>query len=134
MSAAQAREPPDTVQYPLLDFKVNPLPELAAVKVAHVPVVYHFPLLIMQPFVEPPVTAFRVPLPEKVPVAVGEEPPDVVDVGVEVVVVVDEEPPPLPPPLLGRYLTPVLGQPPSSLLSGLAGTNWPVATDPYVLK
>ena len=52
--------------------------------VAHVPEEYQVPPLMMQPCVDPPVTALRVPLPENDPVAVGEDPPDVVLVGVEV--------------------------------------------------
>lgn len=57
--AAQVSAPPDTEQKPLLDFSVNPLPEEAAVNVAQVPDAYQAPLLMMQPFVDPPVTAFR---------------------------------------------------------------------------
>lgn len=74
----------------------------AAVKVAHVPVVYQVPALMMQPVGLEELVTWRVPLPEKgVP---GEE------VGGLVVVVVvvaggDGE-----VPDLGRYLTPVAGQ------------------------
>ena len=70
-----------------------------AVNVAHVPVVYHVPPLIMHPFCEPPLVTMSVPLPEKdVPgVLLGAGASDVVDGG-DV------------PPFLGRYLIPVAGQ------------------------
>jgi len=43
------------------------VPEVAtaALKVAHAPVVYHFPALIIQPNWLPPVCTLRYPLPEK---------------------------------------------------------------------
>ena len=80
---------------------MNPLPDAAAVKVAHVPVVYHVPALMMQPVGFDEVVTCRVPLPEKgVP---GEEVggllPGLVVVGGEGGV-----------PDLGRYFTPVAGQ------------------------
>lgn len=50
----------DTIpQLPLEDFKVNPEPDAVAVMVAHVPLAYHVPALMMHPFAVPPVTAFR---------------------------------------------------------------------------
>lgn len=82
---------------PLDDVKVNPPDTGAAVKVAHVPVVYHVPPEMMQPFVELPDVTGRVPLPENVPEV------DVGAVVVEVVVGGGEE-------VLGRYLMPVAGQ------------------------
>ena len=97
-----------TPHFPLLEVNVNPLlPEGVAVKVAHVPVVYQVPALIMQPVAVPEVVTWRVPLPEKgVPaggVLVGGE-EEVVVVLVVLVVVEGGVPD------LGRYLTPVAGQ------------------------
>ena len=107
-----------TAHLPLLDVRVKPDPEAAAVNVAHVPVVYHVPPLMIQPVVFPPVVTGRVPLPEKgVPgVPVGPLP------AVVVVVV---------PPLLpfGRYLIPVAGQL-LLLPSGFDGSKVPVWTEP----
>jgi hypothetical protein len=114
-----------TAQRPLLDVSVKPVPEAVAVKPAHVPVVYHVPPLMMQPFAWPLVETWSVPLPEKgVPGAVV----GVVPGGVVVVVVVADggggggrggvggggpggggagaE------PALGRYLMPVVAQAP----------------------
>ena len=97
-----------TAQGPLLDFRVKPLPDAVAVKVAQVPPMYHVPPLMMQPFDAPPEVTWRVPLPEKgVPGAVvGPVVGEVVVVVVVVVAVVGE----VPEPDLGRYLTPVAGQ------------------------
>ena len=80
---------------------MKPLPEAAAVNVAHVPPMYQVPAEMMQPLLEPEDVTWRVPMPEKgVPGAVvGEVPPVVVVVGGEGGV-----------PDLGRYFTPVAGQ------------------------
>ena len=83
----------------MLDVSVNPEPEAVAVKPAHVPVVYQVPPLMMQPSAVPLVVTWRVPLPEKGVLPVGEVP------GAVVVGVV-----PPPEPDLGRYFTPVAGQ------------------------
>ena len=101
-------------------------------KVAHVPVVYHVPPEMMQPFVLPEVTTFRYPLPLKEPpvgVEVGpvlvEVETVLVEVGlvlVEVAVEVGELP---PPPDFGKYLIPVLGQE-EVLPTASVGTNVPV--------
>ena len=114
---AQVRTLLLTAHFPLLDVSVKPDPDAAAVNVAHVPVVYHVPRLMIQPVFFPPVVTGRVPLPEKgVPgVPVGPLP--------TVVVVV---PPPLP---FGRYLTPVAGQL-LLLPSGFDGSKVPVWTEP----
>lgn len=80
------------------DFKVNPDPDAVAVIVAHVPLAYHVPALMMHPLAAPPVMALRYPVPENDP-PVGVDPEPVV-VGV---------PDPAP---LGRYLIPVDGQDP----------------------
>lgn len=71
-------------------------------KVAQVPVVYHVPLLMIQPFCLPPLVTNRVPLPTKdVPGAlVGEAPTLLVDVGRGVGRL----------PVLGKYFIPVAGQ------------------------
>ena len=66
--------------------------------VAHVPVVYHVPPLMMHPFCEPPLVTVRVPLPE------NEVPGVLVGVVVGAVVVGGV------PLVLGRYLIPVAGQ------------------------
>lgn len=79
------------------------LPEGVAVKVAQVPVVYHVPPLMMQPFVFPPLVTGRVPLPEKGIPGVG------VEVGGEVVAVVRVVEGGRVA-VLGRYLMPVAGQ------------------------
>ena len=100
--------------------KPVPFVVVVAVKVAHVPVVYHVPALMMQPVALPPVVTCRVPLPSKgapgVVVPVGAV-PVVVAVVVGVVVV------------LGRYLMPVAGQE-DLLPSGFVGTNVPDCTEP----
>lgn len=110
-----------TPHFPLLEVKVNPDPEAAAVNVAQVPVVYHVPPLMMHPSAFPPVVTCNVPLPEKgapgVLVPVGPAP---------VVVVVVVVPPPLP---LGRYLTPVAGQSDFEP-SGSVGMKVPDWTEP----
>lgn len=105
---AQTRSAFWTAHRPLLEVRVKPLPEAVAVKVAHVPPMYHVPALMMQPFACPPEVTWRVPLPEKgVPGAdVGLVPGAVVVEEVIVVEVVDE----VLEPDLGRYLTPVAGQ------------------------
>lgn len=97
---------------PLLELRVKPDPDAAAVKVAHVPLVYHVPALTIQPSALPPVLTCSVPLPEK------GAPGVLVPVGFVPVVVFIVDPPPvvvvvdvvLPPPALGRYFTPVAGQ------------------------
>jgi hypothetical protein len=62
--------------------RVKPLSTSVAVKVAHVPVVYQVPLLMMHPFLTPLTMTLRLPLPLKgVPgaaVDVGAGPPTVV--------------------------------------------------------
>ena len=70
----QLRAPETMAHLPLLLVRVKPEPEGVAVKVAHVPVVYQVPALMMQPSGLPLVVTCRVPLPEKgVPgVLVGE--------------------------------------------------------------
>lgn len=88
-------------QAPLLDDRVNPDPEAAAVKDAQVPVVYHVPAPMIHPFIAPPIMALRYPLPEKIPVPVGTAADDVF-VGEVVGEVVA--------PLLGRYFTPEAAQ------------------------
>lgn len=70
--------------------------------VAQVPVVYQVPALMMQPVCVPPLTVFRNPFPDGVPVE--EEVGAVVVVPVGEVVVVE------PPGLFGRYLIPEEGQ------------------------
>lgn len=99
-----------TAQRPLLDVSVKPVPEAVAVKPAHVPVVYHVPPLMMQPFDWPLVETWSVPLPEKgVPGAVV----GVVPGGVVVVIVVaDGGGGAGAEPALGRYLMPVVAQAP----------------------
>ncbi len=89
---------------------MKPVPEAVAVKPAHVPVVYHVPPLMMQPFAWPLVETWSVPLPEKgVPGAVV----GVVPGGVVVVVVVaDGGGGAGAEPALGRYLMPVVAQAP----------------------
>lgn len=68
----QVKAPEEMAQRPLDDFKVNPLPDAAAVKVAQVPLVYQVPPEMMQPFWLPPETTLRVPEPLKeLPVAVA---------------------------------------------------------------
>ena len=112
---AQLSAPDTMAHFPLLLVRVKPEePEGAAVKVAHVPVVYQVPALMMQPSGVPLVVTWRVPLPEKgVPgLLVGE-------VVVVVVVVVGGMVP------LGRYLTPVAGQEDLEP-SGLVGMKVPV--------
>lgn len=125
-------------QFPLLELRVNPDPDAAAVNVAHVPVVYHVPELIIHPSALPPVLTCSVPLPEKgapgtlVPVGpapvvvevVVLPPVPVVSVAGGVVVVV----PPLPD--LGRYFTPVAGQLELEP-AGLVGMKDPVCTEPW---
>ena len=118
---------------------MKPSPEVEAVKVAHVPVVYHVPPEMMQPFVLPEVTTFRYPLPLKEPLVGVEVGPVLVEVEtvlvevetvlvevgpvlVEVAVEVGELP---PPPDFGKYLIPVLGQE-EVLPTASVGTNVPV--------
>ena len=103
---------------PLLDFRVKPLPDAVAVKVAQVPPMYHVPALMMQPFDAPPEVTWRVPLPE------NGVPGEVVGLvlGVEVVVVVVVE---VPEPDLGRYLTPVAGQSDVAPSSKFSGVDYP---------
>lgn len=55
----QVSLPEDTAQSPLLLFSVKLSAEPEAVKVAQVPLVYHVPLLMMHPFLLPPVTTLR---------------------------------------------------------------------------
>ena len=128
MDAAHVRTLLEMVHLPLLEVRVKPeptitisrgnsgkfffslfrffdVPDAVAVNVAHVPVVYQVPPLIIQPFTLPPLVTGSVPLPEKgVPGVVV-----VVGVGGAVVavdMVVDgggDEP-------FGRYLIPVAGQ------------------------
>ena len=118
----QLSAPDTTPHLPLLDVSVKPVPEAAAVNVAHVPVVYQVPPLIMQPFAVPPLVTWRVPLPEK------GVPGLVVGVAVVVVVVVVGT----VPLTLGRYFTPVAGQE-DLLPSGFAGMNVPDWTEPLTL-
>lgn len=112
--------------FPLLEVKVKPDPDGVAVNVAQVPVVYHVPLLIIQPSALPPVVTGRVPFPE------NGVPGTVVGVVVEEVLVFEEVlvvvvVPPLVP--LGRYFTPVAGQLDFEP-SGLVGMKSPVWTEP----
>ena len=107
-----------TAHFPLLEVSVKPDPDAEAVNVAHVPVVYHVPLLMIQPVVFPLVVTGRVPLPEK---GVPGDP-----VGPVPAVVVVVVPPPLP---FGKYLTPVAGQL-LLLPSGFDGSKVPVWTEP----
>ena len=82
-------------------------------KVAHVPVVYHVPPLMIHPFWTPPLVTGNVPLPEK-SVPVGNVP---------TVEVVGEA------PALGRYLIPVAGQldlDPSAAVSRVLDTSYHV--------
>ena len=74
---------------------------VVAVKVAQVPVVYHVPPLMIQPFCLPPLVTNKVPLPEKgTPGALlGEVPALVVVPGGDG-----------PVPVFGKYLIPVAGQ------------------------
>ena len=55
---AQPSTPLTIAQLPLLLLKTTPLPDAAPVIVAQVPVVYHVPAEMMQPFVEPEVCTF----------------------------------------------------------------------------
>lgn len=118
----QLSAPEMMAHFPLLELRVKPVAfkVVVAVNVAHVPVVYHVPALMMQPVALPPVVTCSVPLPLKgvpgvvVPVGVV---PVVVAVVVGVVVV------------LGRYLMPVAGQE-DLLPSGLVGMKVPVCTEP----
>lgn len=73
-----------------------------AVKVAQVPVVYHVPLLMIQPFCLPPLVTNRVPLPEK------DVPGALVGVVPTLLVVVGRGGGPLP--VFGKYFMPVAGQ------------------------
>ena len=109
-----------TPHFPLLELSVKPEPEAGvAVKVAHVPVVYQVPALMMQPSAFPPVVTCKVPFPLKgVPVGLGSLPRAVVGGGggggeLD----------------LGRYLTPVAGQVDLEP-SGLVGMKVPVCTLP----
>jgi len=90
LEAAHVNNPPATAQLPLLDTNVKVLgPREAAVpvKVAHVPVVYHVPALIIQPFAAPPTGLTGiVPLPMKGTGVVV----DVLEVVVEVTIFVDD--------------------------------------------
>lgn len=125
------------------------VPDGVAVKPAQVPVVYHVPPLMMQPFVRPPLVTGRVPRPEKgtpgVDVAVGEGgAPVAVErvVGAGGVEVLGS---------LGRYLMPSAGQldlEPSETeglagfkRKGFAGYTWirgdefpGLETPPYVVE
>lgn len=130
-----------TAHLPLLEVRVKPDPDAAAVNVAQVPVVYQVPPLIIQPLTVPPLVTGSVPLPEKGPPGVGVE---VGGVPVEVVMVVEGG-----VPVLGRYFTPVAEQldlDPSEAsqkepreyhdrcLPGSAGTKVPVCTLPLTSK
>ena len=115
----QVRAPLTIAQLPLDEVRVKPEPEVeplvdgilayspageipdaVPVNVAHVPVVYHVPALMIHPSAFPPVVTSRKPLPIKAPPPpVGLDPPPVVVVVGGVV-----------PPDLGRYLIPVAGQ------------------------
>ena len=90
------------------------LPEAVAEYVAHVPEVYQVPALIKHPVWLPLVTAFKYPLPEKVP------PPPV---GLEPALVVVVVGAGLPD--FGRYLIPVEEQLEVEP-TGEVGTNVPV--------
>ena len=124
--APQVRTLLTTPHFPLLEVRVKPDPEAAAVNVAHVPVVYHAPALIMQPSAFPAVVTCRVPFPLKgVPGLVVGPPPVVV----VVVVVVGGG----VLPDFGRYLTPVAGQEDFDP-SGSEGIKVPVCTLPLTSK
>ena len=120
MLVPQLSAPDTTPHFPLLDVRVKPEPEAAAVKVAHVPVVYHVPPLMIHPSAFPPVVTCNVPLPENgVPgLVVGPDPAVVVVVVGGLVVP------------LGRYLIPVAGQE-DLLPSGFVGMKSPVWTEPF---
>jgi hypothetical protein len=53
------RAPETTPHLPLDDVREKPEPEVAAVKVAHVPLVYHVPAEMMQPLFAPLTCTFR---------------------------------------------------------------------------
>lgn len=114
-----------TPHFPLLDVRVKPDPDAAAVKVAHVPVVYHVPALMMHPSAFPLVVTWRVPFPLKGVPGLVVGPPLVV---VVVVVVGGEE-----LPDFGKYLTPVAGQEDLDP-SGSLGIKVPVCTLPATSK
>lgn len=78
------------------------IPEVAAVNVAHVPVVYQVPPLMMQPLTLPPEVTGNVPRPAKGTPGVG--------LGGAVVTVDKVVEGGVPPEPLGRYLIPVAGQ------------------------
>ena len=105
---------------PLLELRVKPEPEAAAVKVAHVPVVYQVPPLIIHPSAFPPVVTCSVPFPE------NGAPGVLVPVGPALVVVEVVVPPPLP---LGSHFTPVAGQL-DFAPSGFVGMKVPDCTEP----
>ena len=126
----QVNAPLTTPQLPLLLDRVKPSSERLAVKVAQVPLVYHVPAEMMQPFWLPLATTFRKPLPLKVPPEeVGAEPPEVV-VGADEPPVVEGEGDALD---LGRYFMPVLGHVDEEPM-GSEGTKVPVCTEPRTLK
>jgi hypothetical protein len=113
----QVNAPDTTPHLPLEEVRVNPLPDVAAVNEAQVPVVYHVPAEMRQPVFVVPTFTLRYPFPLK------GVPGVVVPPGVEAVVVVE------PPPVLGRYLMPVVGQV-DFVPSGFAATKVPVCTEP----
>ena len=80
--ASQVKAPPTMPHLPFELVSVKPSSSSVAVKVAHVPEVYHVPLLMMQPFFVPPTSTLRYPFPlNGVPgaeVLVGAGPPTVV--------------------------------------------------------
>jgi hypothetical protein len=110
----QVNTPEAIPQDPFDDFNVNPPPVLVAVIVAQVPLVYHVPSEMRQPFCEPLAMTFRNPDPLNAPpgAEVGLLP------GAELTLVGV-----LPLPL-GRYLMPALGQFDRVRLS--VGTNCPL--------
>lgn len=123
MLAPQLSLPEMTPHLPLLLVRVKPDPDAVAVNVAHVPVVYQVPPLMIQPFAVPPEVTCNVPLPENgIPGLVVGEVADVVVVAVVVGGVLDP---------FGRYFT-VAGQEDLEP-SGLAGMKVPDWTLPCTL-
>src|SRR5690242_6791601 len=121
MLASQVSAPATMPHLPLELVSVKPSSSSLAVNVAQVPVVYHVPLVMMQPFFAPSSSTIMNPFPVK-----GAPGGDVlVGAGLPAVVLVaggwlaD----------LGRYLIPVFGQL-DFVPSGFAGTNSPVCREP----
>ena len=54
-------------QFPSEDLTIKSEPDAVAVNVAHVPLIYHVPALMIQPLVKPPVLMSRQPVSESIP-------------------------------------------------------------------